>query len=155
MVQTVKAQSSLEHYQALFILKFVKYTNWENTPNQFVIGVVGNSPIIPDLKSMSTEKEINGKEVIFEKISTYDNLGRYSLIYIPKSQNSKFSRIQENIRGKSILVVVEDKNYISKGASISFVEQNNSLKFIINKTSITKNKMQISSRLLSVALSVN
>lgn len=148
--QTSNAQNTKEYYQSLFLLKFIKYSNWTPTPNYYVIGVIGNSPVIPYLKAMTKNKRINGKPVIFKKVSSYANLDKYTLLYIPKNQNSKFKYIISKTRNKSILIISEDDKFIRKGAAICFFEKNKALKFKIN-TNITKGrKIQISRRLLSV-----
>jgi len=152
--QITQAQSSKAHYQALFLLKFLKYANWVEPPQYYKIGVIGNSSIIPKLKMMTKNKRINGKPVVFDKISSYKDLGKYSLIYVPKNQNRKFKRIMQTLKGASTLVVTEDDRHIRRGASISFFRKNKSLKFKINQTAIKKNNIRLSRRLLSVALLV-
>jgi hypothetical protein len=146
------AQNSVDYYRSLFLLKFLKYANWPNPPNTYTIGVVGNSPIIPHLKTITKDKEINGKYVILRKVSSYENIENFSLLYVPKSQNNKLEYIVSLTQNMSVLIVSEDDKFIFKGASISFYEENNALKFKINTTTIDKQKIQLSTRLISVGL---
>ncbi len=147
---SVNAQSTKDYYQALFLLKFIKYTNWSNPPQYYTIGVVGNSPVIPYLKNLTRNKRINGKRIVLSKVSSYSNIGRYSLLYIPKSQNAKFRVIVAKTKGKSVLIVTEDGRLIHYNAAISFLEQNKNLLFQINPKVINQRKMQVSNRLLAV-----
>ncbi|MCF6241078.1 MAG: YfiR family protein [Bacteroidales bacterium] len=150
LFQTTNAQNTKDYYQALFLLKFIKYTNWTNQPQYYSIGIVGNSPVIPYLKSLIKNKRINGKPVILSKVSSYSNIDKYSLLYIPKSQNSKFRVISSITKNKSVLIVTEDSRLIYYKAAISFYERNKTLLFHINPKVISERKMQVSNRLLAV-----
>jgi len=149
------SQNTEEYYQALFILKFLKYTSWTPEPTVYKIGVVGNSSLITELTSQTDGKLVNNKTVTLTKISTYENIKDYDLIYIPKSQNTKFNAILTLIKNEDILIVTEDDSYIKSGASISFFKESSTLKFKINQKKIETNKMQVNSRLLSVAVIVD
>ena len=154
-MQSVSAQNKNEYYQALFLLKFLKYTNRNPPPKYYTIGVVGNSLIIPHLKRLTKNKKINGKYVKFNKVSSYTNIDKYSLLYIPKSQNQKFRTIVAKTKGKKVLIVTEDGRLIYQGAAISFYNQNNRLQFRINPKSINRHNIQVSNRLLAVGQVVN
>ena len=152
--KVIFAQNGVDFYRSLFLVKFIKYANWSKPPEAFTIGVVGNSPVIPQLKTITKDKKINGKPVILNKVSSYENIEKYSLLYVPKSQNSKLQYIISLTKNMSVLIVTEDDIFIFKGASISFFEENSSLKFKINLTTIEKQKIEISTRLLSVGVVV-
>jgi len=148
------SQNSAEYYQALFIVKFLKYANWTKPTERYTIGVVGNSTILPHLTTLTKDKDINGKPVSLIKVSTHTNLEQYSLLYIPKSQNNKFDYIVSLTKNMNILIVCEDQRHINKGASICFFEAENNLKFKINTTTLEKQKIQLNSRLTSVGVIV-
>jgi hypothetical protein len=152
--QTINAQNTKSYYQALFLLKFIKYTNWSNPPSYYSIGVIGNSPVIPYLKSLTKNKRINGKKVVMSKVSSYNNIDKYSLLYLPKSQNAKLRTILTKTKGKSVLIVTEDGRLILYNAAISFFERNKSLLFKIKPKVITERHMQVSNRLLAVGIVV-
>ncbi len=149
------AQNTRAYYQSLFLLKFIKYANWTKQPDYYKIGVVGNTPVIPHLKTMTKKRRVNGKPVVLYKINSYADLGKYSLIYIPRNQNSKVKYIVSRTKNKDVLIVTEDDRYIYRGALISFYERNKALKFKINTRATARRKIQISRRLLSVATVIN
>lgn len=149
---SIHAQSSLARYQALYTMRFLKYINWQTSQNEYVIGVVGStSKVLLELTKLTKGRLVNGKKVIVTKITSYANLNRYSVIFLPKTQNSKFYRILRLIKGEDVLLVTEDPNMVRRGAGISFYVVNSKLKFRLNKQTIYARKMTVNSRLLSVA----
>lgn len=145
------AQRSMEYYQSLFLLKFLKYTEYQQSNNYYTIGVVGNSSIISHLATMTKNKKIKGKRVILNKISSYSNINQYSLIYVPQNENRKLDYIISLTKNASIIIVTENKKNISSGACISFYTKQNTLKFAINTTTMAQRKIKISRRLIAVA----
>lgn len=150
--QEATAQSSLARYQALYTMRFLKYVNWKTDRSQYVIGVIGaSSQVLPQLSKLTSGRLVNGKKVVVKKISSYHNLGQYSVIFIPKNQSSKFYRIQNLLKKKDVLVVTEDPTLAKKGAGISFYVVQSKLKFRLNKKEIYSRNMTVNPRLLSVA----
>lgn len=147
----ISAQNTLPYYKSLFMLKFIKYINWSKAPSQYNIGVIGNSPAIPYMSDMVRNKLINNKKVILTKVSSYEHLDRFSVLFIPKNQINKFPKILGLTKDKPVIIITENGMYIRNGAGISFYMEGEQLKFSLNKSDLEKRGLRVSTRLLAVA----
>lgn len=134
----------LSKYHALFISKFVDYIDWPNGRANLRIGVVGNSNVLAELKSLLEGKSAEIKKITSSEANTCD------VIFIPDNQSSSFQSIDAATRGKTVLIVTENEDLASKGASISFYLEGNKLKYVINKSATSARNIKMSSSLLSL-----
>lgn len=152
---SLSAQGRLYKYQALFTVKFLKYSSWEEQSaksNTIIVGVIGsNSPVLSELLVLAKTNTPNGNKVVIKKINDYSQLKQCHLVFVPSNQNNRFSRVVHSLKGSSTLIVTADEKLIHKGADISFYTEGARLKFKLKKNQISKKNITISSRLLSVA----
>lgn len=140
---------------SLFIYNFVKYIEWPSSNQEFVIGVLGDSPVIKELENMAKTKKAKGRPIIIKKISTADEALNCQLIYVPPSKSSQTKAIADKIRGKPILLVGEREGLARKGAALSFVTMDDdTLKFEFNQGVFDQNGLKIPSVLTKLGLPI-
>ena len=137
----------------LFIYNFMKYIEWpsNNTQGDFIIGVVGESAIVTELEKLSQTKKIKNRNIVIKKFQNLNELANCHLVYIPPNKSSMLKEIITIVQGKPVLLIAEREGLAKKGAAFSFViEEDDILKFEVNKTIIEKQQLKIPSVLLSL-----
>jgi hypothetical protein len=150
--QNLEAQNSDKALKAAYIFNFAKYIQWPSDEPVFVIGVFGDNPeIVEVLETTLKGKKIGGKEIYVKKISSANNAITCHILYCPDVENKKLSAIIEAISGKSVLLVTEE-DMIKKGAMISFIVEEDKLRFKLKKNALSQAKLVASEGLLKLAI---
>ncbi len=151
-IGTAKAQtSSYEELQAAYIFNFAKYIKWPEEGPTFVIGIYGNTEIIPFFEKHLSGKKVRTKAIEWRIISKLEHLTGVSIVYVSESASKNIKTLTTAIEGKSILIVTED-DLIKKGAAISFVVEEDRLKFKLKKTALKQVGLVASEGLLKLAI---
>ena len=150
-----RAQDADYKAYTLFLYNFMKYVEWPEHTGDFIIGVVGNSPIEKELITLSENKKAKGKKIVVKVINTAEEAETCSMIYLPSGKSSMLKQIMEKVKGKPILVVAEREGLAQKGAGISFaVDDDDALKFDINKSSLESHSLKIANILMQLGILV-
>lgn len=139
----------------LFLYNFMKYVEWPDATGDFVIGVVGDSPIKKELVILSENKKAKGRKIVVKAIASPEDALACNMIYIPSSKSAQLKLIAEKVKGKSILIVAEREGLAKKGAAISFlVDDDDALKFDLNKSVLESQSLKVANLLLQLAILV-
>lgn len=155
---TCKAQDVDYKAYTLYVYNFMKYVEWPQAQSNgnFVIAVLGDSPILSELQSLAVLKKIKGRTIIVKKISSIDETQGAHLIYIASGKSSTMSGLKETTKNTPVLIVGEREGLAKKGAGLSFVTTDeDELKFDINKREIELRQLKISSSLTSLGILIN
>jgi hypothetical protein len=140
---------------SLFVYNFIKYIEWPTIDDEFVIGVMGDSPAVKEIENMAKLKKAKGKQIILKKITTADEALKCLLVYICNSKSSQLKSVVEKTKGSAVLTVAEREGLARKGACMSFITMDDDvLKFEINKSAIEGNKLKIPSALSNLGLPI-
>lgn len=155
---SVPAQTSMSEYKvkALFLLNFVKYVDWPVTArpeaaNPIIIGILGQDHFSDSLTQAVEGKNFNGREIIIKHLSADDDPRGCSILFISASENSRLNEILSKTSALPILTVGENASFLEKGGIINFTLKDEKIRLEINLNVAQKVKLQISSKLLSVA----
>lgn len=152
------AQPPLEYQvKAAFLLNFAKFVTWPddafpdaNAP--VTICVYGRDPFGRTLDDVVQGETIDQRKVAVRRIED-----------LPKAQSCQAVFFENEERdlpdilgrlGRSILTVGEGEKFLRAGGMIGFLLENRRVRFDINQTAAEKAGLKLSSRLLSVARSV-
>jgi len=140
-------------FQAVFIFNFYKQMDWPASykNSDFVIGVIGESPVIPMLEKLTGGKTGKTRFVI-AKFASVSEISKCNLVYIPNEKSELFEAVQKKIIGSATLVITEKPGLGGKGAAINFVQINDRLRFELNDAAIRKANVQVSDMLRSLAI---
>ena len=133
--------------KALFIYNFAKDIEWPTIYNgtDFVIGVAGDVIVLKELKTLLQDKKVSGKKITVEE---YIPGNRYNVVYISSSRNENFETIKKYARKNKTLLVTDDQNLINSGAHISFIIDQDKIRYIANKPEIEKVGLKVSEELM-------
>jgi len=147
----------IEEYniKAAFIYKFTNYIDWDQLPpNEFIIGVVGSSPITGQLAEIAKTKTVRDKKIIVRQFNKAAEIGPCQILFISQNSLLPLSDILAKIPARGTLTISEKEGYAKKGTAINFVQVDNRLKFEANPKGITNAGLKASSQLLKLAIIV-
>jgi len=160
--QALHAQPTMSEYQvkALFLLNFIKYVNWppgtlsrNNDPIE--IGVLGQDNFNDSLTNAIEGKIVDGRSIIIKHLSEDDDLSGCAILFISSSETPRLGGILGRTGTLPILTVGENESFFQDGGIINFTLREGKIHLEINLRAAQKVKLQISSKLLSVADKVN
>jgi hypothetical protein len=144
------------HVKALFLYNFAKYVDWpaqtfSTTNAPITIGVLGQNNFGDDLKSAVAGKTINGRKIIILQIENESDCGKCQILFISNSEDERVADILSKIKTLPILTVGESDPFFQQGGIIHFALKDGKVRLEINLAAARSAKVQISSKLLSVA----
>jgi YfiR/HmsC-like len=151
-VGSINAQQ--EKYLAAFIYQFTNYINWPTNSREFIIGVIGNSPVTAHLQQLAKEKKVGSSTIVIKEWASAADIGTCNIVFVPESQKGNLAAIKGKVENKPVLIITETPGLAKSGAGISFVKQEGKIKFEINKTSLGKVGVLTSIDLERLALNV-
>jgi hypothetical protein len=153
-----KAQDIDYKAYTLFVYNFMKYVEWpeDQSKGDFVVGVLGDSPIQKELQTLASTKKLKGRTIVVKKYNSPEEAKDCHLLYISSSKSGSVKTLKEQLKNNPVLVVGEREGLAKKGASISFVTlEDDELKFDINKKEIEQHQLKIASSLVNLGIVVN
>jgi hypothetical protein len=152
------AEASFTEYQvkAAFLYNFTKYVEWPahafaGASSPISIGVMGEGILGEELKKAVEAKIVNGRPILVRRIQTPEDSDNVHLLFIGTSEKSRLAEILGRIKTKPVLTVGETDQFLEQGGVINFVKKEGRIRLEINLDAARQAKLQISSKLLSVA----
>lgn len=147
------AQNQYDVY-AGFMFHFGKYVQWpaDMQAGDFVIGVVGNSPMKGKLDNLASSKNINGRKIIIKKVSGVADVDGCNVLFIPNSDIGQIAAFKGVTKSKKILLVTEGDGNISKGSVFNFIEKDGKVRFEFSQAEADAHGLKVSSDLIKLAI---
>jgi len=138
--------------QANIIYRFTKYVDWpvNKKDGDFTIGIVGESPLYDDLKTLSANKTVGNQKIVIIKMSPSANSYNCHMLFINEEESSSLKRIANLTAGIPILIISESDGLARKGSCINFITVDERLKLEINKSNVEQRSLRIASELLEL-----
>ena len=146
------AQSYKMH--TVFIFSFTRYIQWPDPYNggDFEILVLGDSPIVEELKSMAQVKKVGDRAIKVTKINAVSEIRKCNILFVPTGQSTQIAEILAKITTQPILVVTEEQGLGAKGSNVNFVSKDGKLAFELNQDATTKQGLKVSNELSRLAI---
>ena len=146
------AQSYKMH--TVFIFSFTRYIQWPDAYNggDFEILVLGDSPIVDELKSMAQVKKVGDRAIKVTKINNASEIRKCNILFIPAAKSPQIAEVLAKITTQSILVVSEEQGLGAKGSNVNFVTKDGKLAFELNQGATTKQGLKVSNELSRLAI---
>jgi hypothetical protein len=143
--------SSYGELQAAYIYNFAKYVKWPKEGNTFVIGIYGEVEDIEILTGVLAGKKVRNKAIDLKVLENLENLSGVNIIYVPESSSKSLKALINAVGGTNILIVTEE-DLIKKGAMISFVVEDDRLKFKLKESALQEIGLVAAEGLLKLAI---
>jgi hypothetical protein len=142
--------------KAAFIYNFTKYIDWDTTTDQtdFVIGIVGQSPVTQSLYEIAKSSKVGNKKIIIKTFSRPEDISYCQVLFIPRDLRFSLESILDKI-DKNVLTVSEEPGYAKQGTSFNFFITKDKLKFEANLKAINAAGLKAGSQLLKLATIVD
>jgi hypothetical protein len=141
--------------KAAFLLNFTKFIAWPTLPaseeGPFQICVLGDDPFGGALNRIAEGEFVNGRRLEVVRIRREEH-AHCRVVFVGPSE-SDVARALASF-GPGVLTVGESEKFLHDGGMIAFVIENRRVRFDVNLGAASRARLQISSRLLSVARSV-
>jgi hypothetical protein len=154
---TSQAQETNYAVHANIIYHFTKYIDWPSyrKSGDFVIGIVGDSPLYDELKSSTAGKTVGGQRIVIQQFSSSASAFNCHILFISNEESSRVKKIVTSTTDAPVLIVSESAGMASKGSCINFKIAQERLKLEINKATIEKRGLSIATELLQLGTIVN
>ncbi len=130
-----------------FLYNFAAYIEWPVIYNgtDFVVGVAGDKDVIEKIQKTLSDKKVGGKKI---KIEKYNKVTNYHIVYITSASSDDFQTIKSELKKNKTVIITDDDVLIGSGAHISFIDDDEKIKYTINKPSIEKIGLKVSMELM-------
>jgi hypothetical protein len=149
---SVFSQSSNYQTYTLFVFSFTRFVQWppEESTGDFEILVLGDSPIVAELKTMAEKKKSRwGTTINVTKIASLADYKKCHILYIVDS--NKIPEVNAKVGDASVLLVTDQATGANKGY-INFFTREGRLAFEMNKDQMTKHKLRAANELTRLAV---
>jgi hypothetical protein len=140
--------------KSAFLLNFTKFIEWPAPASPdapFTICILGEDPFGPLLDRMVSGETVGGRKLAVHRISR-DRPARCQILFASAHERDLSETLSTLPRG--VLTVGEGAEFLRDGGMISFVVEDRRVRFDVSQRSALKAGLRISSKLLSVARSV-
>jgi hypothetical protein len=146
--------ATAQNYQlyTVYIYSFIRYIQWPNSEGDFVIGVVGDSPVFEYLEKMAAVKKAGDRVIQIKKFSSSASIIYTDILFISKESSGELGKIKERLGTASTLLVTEKEGMGVEGSAINFIERNGKPAFELNKASLEAANLKVSSELTRIAI---
>ena len=156
-VRAAEEQPSEYQVKAAFLLNFTKFVQWppgafadEHSP--LAICILGDDPFGNTLSEMVKSEAVNGHELTVERIHRAPSPKSCQVLFLGRAEKD-IPKILAAL-GPGILTVGESDKFLSDGGVIRFLVEDRRVRFDINQSAAAKALLTLSSRLMTVARSV-
>jgi uncharacterized protein DUF4154 len=147
-------QSMAEHeVKAAFVLKLVNFVQWPSEPGgrDLIIGFIGADATSDALQRQAAGQSINGRKVVVRRLGLTGDLKACQVIFVGASEGKSTPTVLERVRGSSVLTVGESSGFGQQGGIVNLLVNGGRIRFEVNPHAAEQSRLQISSRLLSLA----
>jgi len=146
------AAQTQARFQALFLYNFTRYIEWPAfNSHEFVIGVVGKSPIYSELLTIAQGKKVSLKDIKVKKFASGEEITACQILFVSNDASSSLGTYATSLQGKNTLIITEKSGLINKGAGINFVINDGKQKFELSRSAMNKNGLKVNNQLVDMA----
>jgi hypothetical protein len=150
-----EAQAQQDYrFHSVFMYNFTKYIQWPSSvqTGDFIIGVLGNSPIVKELEKMAENKTVGSQKISVKKFKSVADISPCQMLFIPSADSRDFESALEKLKGKPTLILTEKNGLGQKGSGINFVLVDGKWKFELNENATKDAGLKVSKELSRLAI---
>ena len=146
-------------FKADFIVKVTDYVTWPegagaNAAGEVAIAVLGDSPLTPKLKELSSERTNKGTKLSVTTVTLEDNLAAYQILFIATEDKTELAKILKKVGNAPVLIVSDAYYFARYGVMVNFYKEeggDGKVKFEANQMTMGIAGLKMSSKLLKLA----
>lgn len=152
-------QSPKSEYElkAVFLFHFTQFIEWpdsafRNDDEPFVIGVLGSNPFRSYLDEIVKGEVVKGHPLVIRNYKDVREASECHILFIGAGEARKMQDHLKYLKGRNILTVSDIPDFVTHGGMIRFIREGNKVRFIINPEAAKAAGLNISSKLLNLAV---
>ncbi len=166
--------TSIEYQvKAAFLYNFIRFVDWPeekvaDSNEPIIIGIIGKDPFGRSFEPIK-DKPIKGGKVVIKRFKglkeleksrgkneseqhqQIDAIRKCHLLFICRSEKTKFRETINLVKDHSVLTVADTKGFLESGGIINFIREERKVRFGINIATAKQAKLKIRSQLLRLA----
>lgn len=144
----------IHKFHSIFIYNFSKFIQWptEYTKGDFVIGVLGSSPVTQHLEAMAVSKRVGNQSFSIVSYKNPGDIEKCHILYIPTNQSSLLEECKTNLAGTATLIITDKPGLGKDGSGINFLIIDGKPKFELNKSAAEERNLKVSTELAKLAI---
>lgn len=154
----VSAQGAAPEYQvkAVFLFHLAQFVDWPprafpDPQSPLIIGVLGDDPFGPYLDETFRGEKVNNRSLQLQRYRRPADIRSCHVLFVSRSETDRLDQILAGLRGRSILTVSDQDNFINRGGMIGLVTERGKLRLRINLNAVRAANLTVSSKLLRLA----
>jgi hypothetical protein len=147
-----------DEYQvkAAFLYNFAKFVDWPpaafETPHDPVtICLLGRSRLGTALEEAIHGKAVAERAFVVREVGGVEPASNCHILFVSSSERKRLRSIRDLLQGSGTLTVGESTGFATEGGVINFKLENGRVRLEINLDAADREKLHISSKLLSLA----
>lgn len=145
----------ISRVKAAFLYNFAKFTEWpaDRLPlgDTLEMCVVGDFPVADALEITIKGRSVEGHPLAVQLLTADGPLRSCHLVFVGGSEARRSAEILETLRGASVLSVGDGPGFTEQGGVAQLIVENDRMRFAVNVTAAQRARLQLSSKLLSLA----
>jgi hypothetical protein len=149
---------SADEYQvkAAFLYNFAKFVEWppqafHDASAPFAICVLGRNPFGRSLEEAVDGKVVEERKLVVRQFADVRQVNSCHILFVSSSERMSLRAILEELKESGVLTVGETVEFTAEGGVISLQLEGDRVRFEINLDAAGRQKLRISSKLLSLA----
>jgi hypothetical protein len=149
-----------QRVKAASLYRFIGYVEWpppsfatETSP--YVVGVVSADETADELWRISAGRNVNNRAIVVRKLKAGESLAGIHMLFIGRDERGRQPQWLQLAQEHPVLTVTETEGALAQGSMINFRLADERVRFEVSLDAVEKSDVRISSRILSVALSVS
>lgn len=144
--------------KAAFLPRFARYVSWPATAmprggNPFVLCVIGSDPFGSLLDDAARSQSVDNRRIVVRRMDSAEGADGCHIAFIQANREHSAAQLMGALANKPILTVTDSGNGGRRGI-IHFVIVGGRVRFFIDQSSAAQRGLNISSRLLALAIGV-
>ncbi len=149
----VTAMDKSHRVKAALIYQFAKYTQWPKAIGDTITFCTYGGDTLAGALYTVQNKRVRNMRVEVRNVSSLPDVLRYCQVVFIGAQQLSLPTLLGGLENSAILTVGESNNFTHQGGMINFVRRGLKQKFEINQMATAKANLNLSSKLLQIAVS--
>lgn len=146
--------------KAAYLYNFTQFVEWPETafhdPDQpFIIGVYGPNPFGRLLDEIVQGQQVSGRRIETRYLSDTREIPGCHILFISRTANLTMAELDAATAARPVLTVSDARRFARHGGMVGFVTDRNRVRFEVNLGSARQAGLNLSSRMLRLAIIIN
>ncbi|MQA30897.1 MAG: DUF4154 domain-containing protein [Luteitalea sp.] len=144
--------------KAAFVYNFAKFTQWPPdvlpASSPFVACVIGDAAVGDALERAVNGRLLDGRKIGVLQVKAGENLRACHLLYVSGAVPAQVTQAVTSVRGLPMLTVSDADDFARIGGIAHIFVENGKMRFALNLELAKRSRLQLSSKLLTLATRV-